>query len=233
MGYLIAVGNLKGGTGKSTIAVNLAAAFAETGAGVVLVDADAQGTASDWHGRGHLKMDLLRCPLEDAADEPEAAQSGPNRWVERVMALRRAKDYAVIDLPPQQGAGIASALLIADLLLVPVTPSGIYLRATGQALALLRRTWAVGGQGRPACMLVPSRVDRRIALGRHIHAALDRFGLVVGPPIRQSAVHAQAFDAGRWIGDQAPASSALAEFRVLRDRCLEQLAARETRPLAA
>ena len=49
MGSLIAVGNLKGGTGKSTIAVNLACALADGGGSVVLVDADAQGTAVDWH----------------------------------------------------------------------------------------------------------------------------------------------------------------------------------------
>jgi chromosome partitioning protein len=48
MGKIIAVGNLKGGTGKSTIAVNLACRMAEMGRSVALIDADPQGTAAAW-----------------------------------------------------------------------------------------------------------------------------------------------------------------------------------------
>ena len=58
----------------------------------------------------------------------------------------------VVDLPPQVGSGIASALLIADLFAIPVTPSGVDLRATGKALDLLRRARAVrGSPSPPAC----------------------------------------------------------------------------------
>ena len=52
MGKIIAVGNLKGGTGKSTIAVNLACRLAETERSVLLIDADPQGTAAAWLRNG-------------------------------------------------------------------------------------------------------------------------------------------------------------------------------------
>jgi cellulose biosynthesis protein BcsQ len=119
------------------------------------------------------------------------------------------------------GSGIASALLIADLFLVPVTPSAVDVRATGKALELLHRARAVRAGIKPACMLVPSRVDRRTVIGRSIHGTLARFGLRVGPSIRQRAVHAEAFNAGAWIGEHAPTSPAYREIRLLKDRVIE------------
>jgi chromosome partitioning protein len=129
----------------------------------------------------------------------------------------------VVDLPPQLGSGIASALLIADLLLVPVSPSGVDLRATGRALELLRRARAVRGAAKPAAMLVPSRVDRRTVIGRQAHSTLERFGLRVGPEIRQRSAHVHAFVAGTWVGADAPGSPAHREIRVLKDRVQELL----------
>jgi chromosome partitioning protein len=220
MGDLIAVGNLKGGTGKSTIAVNLACALAEGGGTVVLVDADAQGTAVDWHAGKRLPVPVEALPLGGERDA--------QRWVARVIRLKAAADRVVVDLPPQVGSGIASALLIADLFVIPVTPSGVDLRATGKALDLLRRARAVRGASKPACMLVPSRVDRRTAVGRAIHATLESFGLKVGPAVRQRSAHIEAFGAGAWIGAHAPGSPGHREIRVLKDRILELLAAGAT-----
>lgn len=209
MGSLIAVGNLKGGTGKSTIAVNLACALHAEGKDTVLVDADAQGTAADWHAGDRLPIAVEALPLGSERDA--------QRWVARVLGLKQSVDRVVVDLPPQVGSGIASALLIAELFLIPVTPSGVDLRATGRALDLLRRARAVRGADRPACMLVPSRVDRRTAVGRRIHGTLERFGVSVGPAVRQRSAHAEAFDAGEWIGTRAPRSPAHQEIRVLKD----------------
>jgi hypothetical protein len=63
MGNVIAIGNLKGGTGKSTIAVNLACALVEGGDTVILVDADGQGTATDWHAGRNLPLAVESLPL--------------------------------------------------------------------------------------------------------------------------------------------------------------------------
>ena len=215
MGKLIAVGNLKGGTGKSTIAVNLACALLDADHTVALVDADGQGTATDWHAGGGLPVLVETLPL--------GTQRDAQRWVARVLSLKAAADFVVVDLPPQVGSGIASALLLADALLVPVSPSGVDLRATGRALDLLRRARAVRGSTKPAAMLVPSRVDRRTVIGRRVHGTLARFGLMVGPEIRQRSDHVKAFAAGTWVGASAPGSWAHREVRVLKDRVIELL----------
>ena len=80
MGNVIAIGNLKGGTGKSTIAVNLACALAESGDAVVLVDADAQATATDWHAGRNLPVAVESLPLGGERDA--------QRWVARVLSLK-------------------------------------------------------------------------------------------------------------------------------------------------
>lgn len=215
MGKLVAVGNLKGGTGKSTIAVNLACALHADGHKVVIVDADAQGSATDWHAGNRLPVGVESLPLGMERDA--------QKWVARVLNLKAAYDEVVVDLPPQVGSGIASALLIADLFVIPVTPSGVDLRATGRALDLLRRARAIRGADKPACMLVPSRVDGRTSIGRRIQTTLEHFGLSVGPAIRQRAAHADAFDAGAWIGGHAPGSPGDREFRLLKDQIEEVL----------
>ncbi|HET6518926.1 MAG TPA: ParA family protein [Geminicoccaceae bacterium] len=224
MGKTITVGNLKGGTGKSTIAVNLACELAvgRPGRSVLLIDADAQGTATDWlTGGSPPPVELLSMPLMLARDA--------EAWVPRVLRLRARYDVIVVDLPPQVGSGIASALLLTDLFLVPVTPSGADLRATTKALELLRRARATRGGERPACMLVPSKVDRRTSLGRRATTLLDRFGLTVGPTVRQRAAHVEAFGAGQWIGAYAPGGAAHAELRALA-RAVERVLGLEDAP---
>ena len=214
MGKIITVGNLKGGTGKSTTAVNLACALARSDRSVLLIDADAQGTATDW---------LVERPPVAVVPLPLAGPREAEAWAARVLAFREPYDAVVIDLPPQMSSGITSALLLTDLFVVPVTPSGADVRATGKALELLRRVWAMRRGERPVCLLVPNRVDRRTALGRRATTLLDGFGVRIGPTIRQRTDHVEAFNSGKWIGAYAPTSMACSEIRALA-RVVENLA---------
>ena len=97
-GHVIVVGNLKGGSGKSTLVMNLASALAEIGRRVAILDCDPQGTAPAWASRGHAAGGPLR-----AAAQPERTRSG---WHARQM--RRGVDVLLIDLPgvvaPAMGA---------------------------------------------------------------------------------------------------------------------------------
>jgi chromosome partitioning protein len=226
MGKIIAVGNLKGGTGKSTIAVNLACRLAERQRSVALIDADPQGTAAAWlrdgppHGLHLAALPLAR--LEGSA------------WADRIGEQRRRHDLTVIDLPPQPAECFEAALGVADLLVVPLTLSEVDLHATARALAVLHRMRKMR-DGRPACLLVPSKVDRRTSLGRQARASLARLGWEVGPALGQRAAHAEAFKTARWIGAHAPDSAAHKEVRMLVEqvenqvgRCLEP--AEEYRP---
>ena len=95
---IIAVVNLKGGVGKSTIAVNLACELAGRQS-VVVVDADSQATATDWARRGDLPARVEALPLD--------AESRVGPWVERLLTLQA--DHVVIDCPPHIGPATLAA----------------------------------------------------------------------------------------------------------------------------
>ncbi len=201
---IIAVVNLKGGVGKSTIAINLACELASFQS-VVLVDADAQATASDWAARGDLPIGLEMLPLDA---EPDVGS-----WVERILNFKA--DHIVIDCPAHIGPATIAATGLADMVLVPVTPSDADLMATDSTLSLVHNAQGVCLDGGPLCLLVPSKVDRRTAAGREISAALKRFDEPVGPEIRERIALADAFGVGAWIGQYAPRSGARQDFRDL------------------
>ena len=204
LGSIIAVANLKGGVGKSTIAVNLACELAVNQA-VVIVDADAQETATAWASHGKLDVAVEPMPLDPG---PDAAS-----WVEGVLNIEA--DHIVIDCPPHVGPATYAAVGIADIVLVPVTPSGADLVAASPALDLLEEVKQARRDGGPLSMLVPTKVDRRTAAGREIEAALARFDQPVAPSIGQRTAFVDCFGAGVWIGRLAPRSPAREEIHAL------------------
>jgi chromosome partitioning protein len=201
---IIAVANLKGGCGKSTIAVNLACELAARGA-VVLVDADTQGTASYWLAQGQFPIRAETIPLETAREA--------ERWTARVLALTAA--FVVVDCPPHVGSATTAAVGIADLMLVPVTPSSADLVAAASALVLLNQVRTSRPDGGPKCLMVPSKIDRRTSSGREIETALKHFGQPIAPAIHQRAALVDCFGAGQWIGQFEPHSAAYSDLAAL------------------
>jgi len=195
---VIAVVNLKGGCGKSTIAVNLACELASNGDSVLLLDNDSQGTSSHWLSHGRLPIEGHFMPLENDEDG--------ERLVRAVAA--RGEQYVVLDAPAHVGAATQAAGKIADLVLIPVTASGVDLIATRAAVELIRQARTLRRSGGLKCLIVPSKIDRRTDAGRRIDEQLSSFGETVGPAVHQRTAFVEAFSAGQWIGQYAPQSAA-------------------------
>lgn len=200
---IIALANLKGGVGKSTLAVNIAGAL---GGRVAVIDADPQATATAWAEAGQLPFEVIEKPL--TGDNVAA-------WIADVADKAEAFDQVMIDLPPMLGEATAAALAICDLAVVPVSPSGADIRATNRAVELIRDAREARGDDKPQALLVPSKVDRRTAAGAEIEAVLHDYGEPVGPGISQRIAHADAFTAGQWIGDYAPGTAGHSEIKAL------------------
>ncbi|MCB2186049.1 MAG: ParA family protein [Deltaproteobacteria bacterium] len=199
MNKVIVVGNLKGGTGKSTLAVNLAAAL-----GGYLLDADLQATASEWLAQGLLPVEGRFMPIRGGEVAP---------WLKEVFKI--ALRPLVIDLPSNLGPNTAAALAVADLAVLPVTPSTADVRATEKALELLRESRRRRRDGRPRALLAPSKLDLRTRAGREFPALLASLGEKVAPAVSQRMAHVEACAAGRWVGDFAPGSPAHKEILAL------------------
>jgi chromosome partitioning protein len=194
----IAVVNQKGGAGKTTIAVNVASALGVSD----LVDADPQGTAAAWNAEGTLPVPVHSLPVQRLG-----------AWLERVRAMRAP--YVVIDAPPALEDAAEAAIGIADLVLVPCTPSGADLLPTRNAIELIRLARQHRDDGGPACLLVPNRVDVRTAAGRELAGALEALGEPVGPGLGDRTAFVDSFTAGQWVGEYEPRGKAAQELQAL------------------
>lgn len=197
---VIAVGNLKGGTGKSTIAVNLACALAAAGKAAVVIDADPQLTATQWLRRRELPATLLEAPIRDVTAVPD--------WLGDLDEIGAKQDFVIIDLPAVLGATLAAALLVADLVLIPAAASGLDLSATTRTLHRVAKAEEVR-RGRPIpALVVPTRLQNGWFQDGGLRRMRIRVPARMTPPIRHSPLFAESFDAADWIGGYAPRSGA-------------------------
>lgn len=201
---IITVTQRKGGVGKTTIAVCVAAALARRGHNVALVDSDPQRSASQWAEPGNLEFPVYEMALE---------QMSVSAWAKEVRSIEAG--FVVIDTAPtarEMGASIA----VADLILVPCTPSGLDLDATLQTLAIINAA-RERRRDRIKVILVPNRLDRRTLEGRQLLDELSTFGEAVGPPIASRAAFVRCFTSGQSVASFVPGDTADREIQELAD----------------
>jgi chromosome partitioning protein len=200
MAVVITVAQQKGGTGKTTLAANLAAAFAPSRR-VALLDIDPQKSLGRWHS-------LRRARVEQAAALAFSDISGW-RLPAELERLKRDHDVVLIDSPPQLDTDARVAVRAADLVLVPIQPSMPDIWAAEGTLKLAaderRRAHLMFNRTPPT-----SRLRDAIATdlaGRRLPLLRSTLGNRAG--------FAHAFAAGLGVTEAAPRSTAAAELRAL------------------
>jgi chromosome partitioning protein len=206
MHYIIAVAQRKGGAGKTTLTVSLAAELHRRGKQVALIDADPQKSACQWAEPGHLRFPVCEVTLAD--------QTALN-WARELHCVAENHRLVVVDTAPSERA-LAAAIGVANLLIVPCTPSGLDLEATGAALEIINNVRR-RRQGHPPLILVPNRVDIRTLEGRQLVDELIGFGEAVSPTIGNRSAFVRAFSTGRSVAEMPDGEVGHREIQLLCD----------------
>ncbi|MBV9950287.1 MAG: AAA family ATPase [Myxococcales bacterium] len=202
---IIAIAGQKGGVGKSTVAICLAVAHLQRGARVLLVDADPQGTVRTWAEVAREQGEELPTVLPMGARMHETGQ---------LRALAADHDVTVIDLPPRLGDVQRSALLVADVVVLPCGASAADAWALAASLEFVREARAEH-EGLHACVLI-TRKQRRTALGRNARQVLSASGLqVLETELAFRVAYQEALATGQGISTFAPRDAGAREIHDL------------------
>ena len=177
--------NSKGGVGKSTIAVHLAAWLIKKKKSVVFIDADPQLSASQW-------IKELKLPIQlEQVSEPDAL-------IKRIAEVTGTADAIVIDGPAGLSTTTRAIMLRADRVFFPCGPSILDLRAAHQAVALLQEAQKAR-KGKPVGMLIPNKLQKRGRLTREMMNAAKRLGVKVTAGLSQRQSFADAAGQARVV----------------------------------
>ena len=247
----IALLNQKGGSGKTTTAVNLAAALAESGQRALLLDFDPAAAASSWlgasdSGRGLLevltngrnlvelaretgvpRLDLIPASLSlSSAEKTLAGEIGPELLLKKKVAKlpQDRWDYLLIDCPPSFGLLTLNALSAAQEVLIPVEAHVITL--TG-LVSLMQTVEVVKERLNPSlsiCGILACRVDRRTNHSQDVLDSLvSKFGnMMYKTLIRENVRLAECPSFGKPITQYASSSSGAEDYRSLAKEFLRQ-----------
>ncbi len=203
MSKIIAVVNQKGGVGKTTTAMNLAAALSETGKFVLLVDVDPQGNATSGfgidreqldssiyealakekrihdvvHNTAHEGLRIVPCNQHLAGANIELVDMERREYQlsDLLEEVRHAYDYIIIDCPPSLGLLTVNALVAADEILIPVQAEYYALEGLGQ---LLQTIDLVKNHLKPELLVLGAIItmfDKRTRLSEDVMNELYKF----------------------------------------------------------
>jgi chromosome partitioning protein len=204
----IAAINLKGGCSKTTTCINLAGVYQESGQKPLILDLDPQKSASFWARQGGDTFPYPVAAIEMGDIKQFKAQMDQ-------LVKQHSANLVIFDCPPALASEALVAALLADLVLVPVSPSPLDIVATQEAVSTIREARKERKGHLPKAVLVPSRLVKGTVLAREIQGTLKELGEPIAPSISMRVALVEASIKGEPIHKYAPGSHSHLEFKNL------------------
>ena len=205
---IIGILNQKGGVGKTTLAVNLAAALQRQGGRVLLIDADPQGSALDWAAAREGP------PLFAVVGLPRATVH------KEIAVIGQGYDHIVIDGPPRVTDLARSAIMASDLVMIPVQPSPYDIWAADEVVKLIEEA-RVYKENLKSVFAVNRKIANT-AIGRDVGEALAAYPLTVLKAfVTQRVVFAEAVAQGKSVFEVDQEGQAAKEVQAVLDELME------------
>jgi chromosome partitioning protein len=250
---ILAIANQKGGVGKTTTAINLAAAFAGKGKKTLLLDLDPQSNSSltflDTHNLQKSVYDVLTdasCGFRDVIQHTSVLHldvapakialaklesnlvgefDAPFRLKDKLDAIRKDYDFVVTDTPPTLGLLTVNALVACTHLLIPIQSSYFALEGTDDLLETVERVKARPNPNLQVLGVLITLHDKRTILGKDIHKQIKTvFGPKVFKTVISKNVRLEESPAYKEsIFSFAPHSTGAIEYFKLSDEVLERV----------
>ena len=203
---VIAVVSAKGGTGKSTITLNLGGALSSAEHRVLVVDADPQGSIAQWARKSRQK-------------EPAILVEPSPVIHKKIKKLYENYDYVFFDSPPTFRKRMRTVIRLADRLIIPVAPGLADYWSTKKLLEM----YFEEKEKRPKlnARLLISRIDRRTKLGREFRPFLERLSIpIFVTEIPQRIIYSESWHARKTVDRLQPNGSGAKDFKQLAQEVL-------------
>jgi chromosome partitioning protein len=214
--HTISIVSQKGGAGKTTLAIHLAAMAAATGHTPILIDLDPQATAaawSDWR----------------AGESPEVVTAPHTRLIETLSkAEQLGAEIAIIDTPPHADAAAVQAVKAADLVLIPCRPQAFDLHAIKTTADLTNLTQ------RPVYVVFNGNAPQATAALAQATEIVLAIGLKAAPfELSERAIYRHATGQGRAVTELEPIGKAAREVEALWEWLCQQIGIRPNNEVKA
>lgn len=192
--HVLVIASQKGGVGKSTLAVHLAAEEAARGGKSLLLDLDPQGSTMEWAGRrGDLPPDVSGANPASIAKEIERAEAD-------------GYDLVVVDTAPHADHAVLQAARVADLVIIPCRPSTFDIAAISATLDLCKLA------NRQAAVVLNAAPIRSRVTNEAEEAIREKGGVIAPVVIRQRVAFQHCMIEGGTAGEFEPGGAAATEI---------------------